>query len=53
VFTPLYSSKQESGTGLGLAVVHHVMEVHEGEAVLDDAPGPGANFILRFPLDTE
>ncbi len=51
VFDALFTTKAERGTGLGLAVVKHVME-HQGGAVTlqDSAPGIGARFVLQFPV---
>jgi len=49
VFEPFFSTKGESGTGLGLANVFATMRRHGGEVLLDTAPGRGARFTLRFP----
>jgi signal transduction histidine kinase len=49
VFEPFFSTKGESGTGLGLANVFATMLRHGGEVRLDTAPGRGARFVLRFP----
>ena len=38
------------GTGLGLAIVKHVLQRHEGELIIDSAPGEGAKFCCHFPL---
>lgn len=40
--------KQE-GTGIGLAIVARIMEVHGGRAWVEDAEGGGALFVLGFP----
>ena len=46
-------STDRQGTGVGLAVVARVMEVHGGGAVVEGAGGPegreGARFVLTFP----
>jgi two-component system nitrogen regulation sensor histidine kinase NtrY len=48
--TEPYVTTREKGTGLGLAIVKRIMEDHEGELVLTDAPeAPGARVILKFP----
>ena len=37
------------GTGLGLAVVKRVVEAHDGEVIVRDAPGGGASFTIELP----
>ncbi|MFK7959198.1 MAG: CHASE domain-containing protein [Phycisphaerales bacterium] len=37
------------GTGVGLAIVKRVAEVHGGRAWTEPAPGGGARFIVSFP----
>ncbi|TAD91923.1 MAG: PAS domain-containing sensor histidine kinase [Alphaproteobacteria bacterium] len=43
-----YVTTRAKGTGLGLAIVKKIMEDHQGEVVLDDAPGGGARVRLIF-----
>lgn len=38
------------GTGLGLAVVRHIAEVHGGAVSLESAPGQGSTFGFSVPL---
>jgi signal transduction histidine kinase len=38
------------GSGLGLALVQHIMEAHKGSVELVSAPGEGSTFTLIFPL---
>ena len=38
------------GTGLGLAVVRHIAEVHGGAVSLQSAPGVGSTFSFSVPL---
>ena len=38
------------GTGLGLAVVRHIAEVHGGAVSLESAPGVGSTFGFSVPL---
>jgi len=40
----------ESGAGLGLAIVHDIMNLHGGSVRYEDAVGGGARFVLRMPL---
>jgi len=49
IFDTLYSTKGKKGTGLGLAVVNHVMHRHQGTVCLERHAGRGARFVLRFP----
>ncbi len=54
IFDVFFTTKGDSGTGLGLAVVKDVMRRHGGEALLlDQQGGRGATFALRFPVETK
>ena len=48
IFEPHFTTKG-SGMGLGLALVRSVLTLHGGE--VDVAPGPGAPFTIRLPLE--
>ncbi|MCF7802612.1 MAG: PAS domain S-box protein [Candidatus Marinimicrobia bacterium] len=53
IFEPFYTTKSSSkGTGLGLAVVKKIMDLHDGWITVASAPGEGATFILGLPLHT-
>jgi signal transduction histidine kinase len=41
----------EAGAGLGLAIVHDIMNLHGGSVHYEDASGGGARFVLRVPLE--
>lgn len=42
-----------SGTGLGLALVKHTVQVHGGRIVLHSAPGWGSEFIIYLPASPD
>jgi two-component system phosphate regulon sensor histidine kinase PhoR len=43
-------SRAQGGTGLGLALVKHIVNRHRGKLTIDSAPGEGASFTVRLPL---
>jgi len=49
LFDPFFSTK-ESGTGLGLALVHRVIESHGGTIAVRSRRGRGSTFTIRLPL---
>jgi PAS domain S-box-containing protein len=49
VFNPFFSTK-ESGTGLGLALTHKIIEDHGGSIDVRSTPGVGTTFRLVLPL---
>jgi signal transduction histidine kinase len=50
VFEPLYSTKGERGTGMGLAVAAGIMREHGGAISVSSALGKGTTFTLSFPI---
>ncbi len=50
LFQPFFTTRS-SGTGLGLALIHRVMEAHGGAVEVKSRPGEGAVFTLLFPGD--
>ncbi|WP_313387886.1 sensor histidine kinase, partial [Rhodospirillum rubrum] len=52
VFEPFFTTKPEgSGTGMGLAVVHGLVEAWGGTIGLESAPGSGTKFVISFPIN--
>jgi signal transduction histidine kinase len=50
IFMPFYSSKGQSGTGLGLAVAQKIVKEHRGDIRVRSAAGEGTTFVLRLPV---
>ncbi len=51
LFDPFFTTKRQ-GTGLGLAIAHSVIQAHDGELVVDSAPGQGTTMTIRLPQQT-
>lgn len=49
IFDPFYSTKK-GGKGLGLAIVHHIVEGHQGFIRVESEPGRGSVFTVLLPL---
>ena len=49
VFEPFFSTKPE-GTGLGLSLVHRIVQEHGGEIDLRSTPGVGTTFMVTLPV---
>lgn len=52
IYTPFFTTKDvDQGTGLGLPVVHGIVTSHGGTIRVESAPGKGARFEIRFPVE--
>jgi len=49
IFEPLFTTKGEKGTGMGLAVSYGIIQEHDGQITVDSTPGRGTRFHLIFP----
>src|SRR5581483_7541657 len=52
IFDPFFTTK-ETGTGLGLSVVHQIVEQHGGLLTVENNAGRGATFSILLPVRTE
>jgi signal transduction histidine kinase len=50
IFEPFYTTRFK-GTGLGLPMVHRIIEEHGGNIVLDSRVGEGTTFIINLPVE--
>lgn len=52
VFDPFFTSKKnKDGYGLGLFIVHNIVEEHAGTIDVDSYPGKGTVFTVRLPMN--
>ena len=53
IFDPFFTTKHESGehegTGLGLTIVHQIIEEHHGEISVKSVAGSGTTFYVNLP----
>ncbi len=45
--------RQYSGTGLGLAMTKHLVEMHDGRIRVDSTVGEGSSFIVSLPISSK
>jgi len=48
IFDPFFTTK-EGGSGLGLSIVHKIVEIHGGDIAVESRPHRGTSFTLTFP----
>jgi two-component system NtrC family sensor kinase len=51
IFEPFYSTKEQKGTGLGLAVVWGIVDNHSGTISVRSEMGRGTAFTVRLPVN--
>ena len=49
VFDPFFTTKDD-GTGLGLSVVHGIIQEHSGQIEVESEPAKGTAFHILLPL---
>ncbi|MEW5747044.1 MAG: ATP-binding protein [Nitrospirota bacterium] len=54
IFDPFFTTKEVGkGSGLGLYIVHEIIDEHDGCIAADSEDGKGTTFIIRLPMPRE
>jgi signal transduction histidine kinase len=57
IFDPFYTTKHESeeheGTGLGLVIVHQIIQEHGGHVEVESQVGRGTTFLINLPVNPD
>ena len=56
IFEPFFTTKtadRKRGSGLGLSIVHSVLQDHHGYIDLKSEPGKGTSFYVYFPASRD
>lgn len=50
IFKPFYTTRTQ-GTGLGLAIVKEIIDMHQGEILVENNPEKGCTFNISLPVN--
>ncbi|TCP58417.1 PAS domain S-box-containing protein [Rhodovulum bhavnagarense] len=51
ILEPAFTTKPDSGTGLGLTIISSVLRSYRGALVLETEPGEGSSFTVLWPVE--